>query len=83
MQTNECSYCMQTNEMRNTKERKAIYEQDNKNSWKKQRLSGYVTIILFQKTNPREIKMICPLKIWSWNYDRETSYTMTTRAYLM
>ena len=39
--------------------------------------------ILFQKTNPHENKMICPLKTWSWNYDRETSYTMTISAYLM
>jgi hypothetical protein len=35
------------------------------------------------KTNPHENKMICPLKSWSWNHDRETSYTVTTRAYLM
>jgi hypothetical protein len=27
--------------------------------------------------------MICPLKTWSWNHDWETSYTVTTRAYLM
>jgi hypothetical protein len=28
-------------------------------------------------------KRICPLKTWSWNHDRKTSYTVTTRAYLM
>jgi hypothetical protein len=39
--------------------------------------------MLFQKTNPHENKLICPLKTWSWNHNRETSYTVTTRAYLM